>query len=63
MSGLHLQKQHILLETMPVQRLEEGRILNLALSERNDFAVLHTLLHQRLSMLRLSYGNQGKPIL
>jgi hypothetical protein len=54
MSGLHLQEQHVLLETVPLQHLEEGRILNLALSERNDFALLHTRLHQRLSMLRLS---------
>jgi hypothetical protein len=36
MSKLHLQEQHVLLETMPVQHLEEGRILNLLLSERND---------------------------
>jgi hypothetical protein len=36
MSGLHLQKQHVLLETMPVQHLEEGRILDRSLSERND---------------------------
>jgi hypothetical protein len=42
MSGLHLQKQHVLLETMPVQHLEEGRILNLALSECNDYTLSRT---------------------
>jgi RNA-binding protein len=44
MSGLHLQEQHILLETVPVQYLEDGRILNLVLSERDDFTPLHTRL-------------------
>jgi hypothetical protein len=51
MSELRLQGQHVLLETMPVQHLEEGRILNLALSERNDSALLHTRSHQRFSLL------------
>jgi hypothetical protein len=51
MSELHLQGQHVLLETMPVQHLEEGRILNLALSERNDLALLQTRLHPRFSLL------------
>jgi hypothetical protein len=46
----------VLQETMAGRHLEEGRILNRSLSERNDFALFHTPLDRRLSLLRLSYG-------
>jgi hypothetical protein len=48
MSGLHLQKQHVLLETVSVQHLEKGRILNLVLSEGNDFARASSLMNMTI---------------
>jgi hypothetical protein len=61
MPGLHLQEQHVLLETVPVQHLEEGRILNRSLSERNDWGYffkrfsLCFLLFSSLSFLVIGF--------